>query len=217
MVSGVRVVIVDDGELNRDCLAHRMSSHGVDTVQAWDLPTLLREAAEHAEFSTARLVIVLNVETKDCHSLLRLAQDLDPRPRIITNGLREDREREIVACAEAGVDGMHLRSESFASLLTMVTDDSDDRARCSGTISAILMRWVYSHTQKAAGNASIDTLTARETEILELIAEGLTNREIASRLFVTVNTVKNHVHNMLTKLGAASRAEAVAALHARRI
>jgi two-component system nitrate/nitrite response regulator NarL len=53
-------------------------------------------------------------------------------------------------------------------------------------------------------------LTAREAGILQLIADGLSNREIASRLHIELTTVKNHVHNILEKLDAKTRAEAVA-------
>jgi DNA-binding CsgD family transcriptional regulator len=52
-------------------------------------------------------------------------------------------------------------------------------------------------------------LTAREREILELIAEGLTNGAIAKRLFISVNTVRNHVQNVLAKLDAHSKLEAL--------
>jgi DNA-binding NarL/FixJ family response regulator len=53
-------------------------------------------------------------------------------------------------------------------------------------------------------------LTAREGEVLELIAEGLTNGDIAARLFISVNTVRNHVQNILAKLDAHSKLEALA-------
>ena len=52
-------------------------------------------------------------------------------------------------------------------------------------------------------------LTTREGEVLELIAEGLTNGDIASRLFISVNTVRNHVQNILAKLDAHSKLEAL--------
>ena len=52
-------------------------------------------------------------------------------------------------------------------------------------------------------------LTTREAEVLELIAEGLTNGDIATRLFISVNTVRNHVQNILAKLDAHSKLEAL--------
>ena len=56
----------------------------------------------------------------------------------------------------------------------------------------------------------IEPLSKRELEVLHLIAEGLTNREIAAKIFVTLNTVKAHNHNIYGKLGVNSRTKAVA-------
>lgn len=202
------VVVVDDGELSRDCLAHRLSAHDIDAAQAWDMPSLMREVSGRAD----AMIVLLNIDSRDSGSLLQMSLDLQPRPTVIVFGLCEGREEQIVACAEAGVDGMHLRTESFASLLSLVADVGAER--CSPTIAAILMRRVYAFTNAATSETNLDALTARENEILDLLAEGLTNQQIASRLYVTVFTVKNHVHSVLTKLGVKSRGEAVAVLQA---
>ena len=60
-----------------------------------------------------------------------------------------------------------------------------------------------------------DILTEREAEVLELVAQGLTNRQIGERLFISGKTVSVHVSNVLAKLGVASRAEAVSVAHRR--
>ena len=60
-----------------------------------------------------------------------------------------------------------------------------------------------------------DLLTDREAEVLELVAQGLTNRQIGERLFISGKTVSVHVSNLLAKLGVAGRAEAVAVAHRR--
>lgn len=206
----VQAVVVDDGELTRDCLAYRLGSHDVDVVQASDLTGMLRACAAHPD-----IVVLLCVANKEIDAQLLVALDLKPRPKIIVFGLSEDAAEQVVGCAEAGVDGMHLRSESFDSLLSMVRIEGGER--CSPAASAILMRHVYSLTQRPVGNATLDVLTPRECEILDLIAVGMTNKQIATQLFVTVHTVKNHVHNMLTKLGVGSRIEAVGLLQAQRL
>ena len=71
------------------------------------------------------------------------------------------------------------------------------------------MRRVYAFAAQPNPDSSLEALTPRETEILHLIEQGLTNQQIASRLSLTVHTVKNHVHSLLGKIGVASRAEAV--------
>lgn len=64
--------------------------------------------------------------------------------------------------------------------------------------------------------AQAQGLTAREREVMELIAEGLSNRAIASRLYIAEKTVKNHINHLYSKLGVTSRAQAIALWRARR-
>jgi DNA-binding NarL/FixJ family response regulator len=76
------------------------------------------------------------------------------------------------------------------------------------------MRRVYAFAAQANPDITTDALTPREIEILELVEQGLTNQQIASRLSLTLHTVKNHVHNLLSKLGVGSRSEAVSVFRA---
>jgi DNA-binding NarL/FixJ family response regulator len=207
--AGIRVVVVDDGALNRECLATQLSHHGMTATGAWDLSTLLAEVDR-----AVPNVVLLNIATPDSVTLLQLAHDLDQGCRVIVFGLSADRESEIVACAEAGIAGLHLRTESLDHLLSLINGAGDSGAQCSPEVSAILLRRVYAFAAQSNPDVSTDLLTPREIEILELIARGLTNQQIASRLSLTLHTVKNHVHNLLGKLGVSSRAEAVAVLRA---
>lgn len=209
--TGLHVVVVDDGRLSRECLAGQLSDRGIVAATAWDLSSLLSEIDQAAPD-----VILLNIATPDSATLLQLALDLDTAPRVIVFGLSIDREPEIITCAEAGVAGLHLRTESFEHLLTLIADAGNGRALCSPEVSAILLRRVYAFAAQANPDASTASLTPREIEILDLIDQGLTNQQIASRLTLTLNTVKNHVHNLLSKLGVTSRAEAVAVFRATR-
>jgi DNA-binding NarL/FixJ family response regulator len=209
--TGISVVIVDDARLNRECLAAQLSVKGINAATAWDLPTLL-DAVDR----TAPNAILLNVDTPDSSTLLQLGLDIDRRTRVIVYGLATDRESEIVSCAEAGVAGLHLRTESFDHLVTLIASSGDGRAQCSPEVSSILLRRVYAFAAQPNPDATTNVLTRREIEILELIEQGLTNQQIASRLSLTLHTVKNHVHNLLSKLGVASRAEAVTVFRATR-
>ena len=76
---------------------------------------------------------------------------------------------------------------------------------CSPKLAAVLLR-------RAGGHRPAGTLTAREREIAALIEQGCSNKEIAERLEIGLPTVKNHVHNILTKLHATRRGQAAAML-----
>lgn len=204
-----RVIVVDDGRLARECLAAQLRASGVSAAVAWDLPSLF------AGIDGGRPdVILINIGTPHYTTLLPVSLDVDTATKVIVFGLSIDRESDIIASAEAGVAGLHLRTESFEHLLALLANAGRGPAQCSSEVSAILMRRVYAFATHANPDSSTGSLTSRETEILELLEQGLTNQQIASRLSVTIHTVKNHVHSLLTKLGVGSRTEAVTVFRA---
>lgn len=210
--ANARVIVVDDDRLTRECLAAQLAGHGVEAAEAWDLPSLLGKVDIAPPDA-----ILLDVGTPDSTTLIQVSMDIHAGTKVIVYGLSSDRESEIVASAEAGVAGLHLRSESFDHLLTLLRNADKGQSQCSPEVSGILLRRVYAFAgQQNPNGARTDSLTVREHEILELLDQGLTNQQIASRLSVTLHTVKNHVHSLLGKLSVGSRAEAVAVFRATR-
>ena len=207
----MRVIVIDDGQLARECLAFRLEANGLDVGTASDLPSLFA-AIDHRKVD----VILLNSSTPDSSTLLQVSVDIDAGTKVVVFGLSTDREPDIIAAAEAGVAGLHLRTESFDHLLELIATAGQGQAQCSSEVSSVLMRRVYAFAAQTNPDSSTDSLTARENEILELLEQGLTNQQIASRLSVTLHTVKNHVHSLLTKLGVGSRTEAVRVFRATR-
>ena len=111
------------------------------------------------------------------------------------------------ALARAGMRGFVTHEDSLEALIAEVVCAADDRLPCSERMATALFDQL---TRIAAYRGSDEArLTAREEEILDLIAEDLSNREIATRLSIQPATVKNHVHNILEKLGVNRRQEAV--------
>jgi DNA-binding NarL/FixJ family response regulator len=97
--------------------------------------------------------------------------------------------------------------------LTAVLRAVKGEAVCPPRIAAGLFRRVAALSSASSDQASLQSearLTAREAEVLALIDDGLSNKQISRRLYIEVPTVKNHVHSILDKLGARSRGEAAA-------
>lgn len=206
LLRDAEVLIVDDCTLYRDYLVTVLLSHGaVSPGVAWDIPSLMT-AFE------ARLprVVVLNMGTRDSAVLLRHALSLGPQVRVVVLGVSEDDEPEIVACAEAGVAGYHLRTETLQDLITLLHRVAAGESLCSPRVSAILLRRLSALASQRPSAARELVLTAREVQVLRMLELGLANRDIADELCIAVHTVKNHVHSLLTKLGVGTRAQAAA-------
>ena len=200
----LRILVVDDCRLRRESVTGFFAKSAGEVGSAWDLDSL------STEFERCRPdVILMNMATPGAPVLLQRCVQLCPASRVVAFGLSEDDEETVVACVEAGVGGYHLRSESLEDLTILINKVLKGDVACSPRVSAILLRRV-SELASQRTVTSDALLTAREEEVLRMLAMGLSNREIASRLCIAVHTVKNHVHNLLTKLGARSRAEAVA-------
>jgi DNA-binding NarL/FixJ family response regulator len=212
IIGDTRVLIVDDSTLSRDYLAGVIAAHGVHVPSvAWDLSSLIT-----AIENIMPRVILLNVATRDNGTLLRHSIKLSPNVRVIVLGLSEDDESDIVACAESGVAGFHMRNDSLEDLLVLVRRVAAGESSCSPRVSAILLRRLSAlATARAPMSKELD-LTAREVQILKMLELGLSNRDISAQLCIAIHTVKNHVHSVLTKLGVSTRAEAAALSRASR-
>jgi two-component system, NarL family, nitrate/nitrite response regulator NarL len=132
-----------------------------------------------------------------------------PRTRVVVIAA-SSQEADIVAWAETGVAGYVTQEQTLTDLRDTLRGIHRGETICSPLVSRALMRRVAAigavpSLQPHAGRV----LTQRESEILELIERGLSNKEIAARLTIELATVKNHVHNVLAKLGVKRRMDAV--------
>jgi DNA-binding NarL/FixJ family response regulator len=167
-----------------------------DVSSAADLSRLL-------QFDAA-LVDMATPEAADSIEILRAAA---PNGCIVALGVRED-EREVISLAEAGVDGFVPRDASLEDLSRAVECAARGETRCSPRVAGMLARRVATLAHQALPERADIPLTRRQLEIVRLIEEGLPNKVIAQRLFIEVSTVKNHVHNILQRLGVHHREDA---------
>jgi DNA-binding NarL/FixJ family response regulator len=130
------------------------------------------------------------------------------RAKVVALGPADD-DRLIVACAEAGVSGYADVDGSLDELAEVIASVGRDQLVCSPALASRLLRQVGVLARRATPVPAAE-LTSRELEIMALVDEGLSNKEIAARLHIQLATVKNHVHNILEKLHVSGRAAAAA-------
>jgi two-component system, NarL family, nitrate/nitrite response regulator NarL len=131
-----------------------------------------------------------------------------PAIAFVALGLQEQRQ-DVIRCGRAGFSGYVPRSANIDELHNALMDVAAGRLACSSEISGGLMRALFRRDSNAAVPDSAEALTRREGEVLQLIGRGLSNKEIARELVLSLPTVKHHVHNVLSKLDVPHRAQAM--------
>jgi DNA-binding NarL/FixJ family response regulator len=201
----IRVAVVDDHPIVRDgIVASLEDADGLVVVAsvadaASGLAAVAREQPD---------VVVLDLELPDRNGV-ELIADLKaraPRVRVVVFTAYAGEER-VAAAVSAGADSYVLKGASGDELIATVRAVAAGESRMVPEIAQALLRAV--RTPRAM------RLTEREREILALIADGLSNRAIGERLNVAERTVKYHVGEILARLGARNRAQAVALARSR--
>jgi DNA-binding NarL/FixJ family response regulator len=121
-----------------------------------------------------------------------------------------DLDEYVYAALHAGASGFLLKDTLADDLLSAIRVVARGDAVVAPAVTRrLLERYIGKGAERTAPATSLNTLTEREREVLTLIAGGLTNAEIAARLYLGEGTVKTHVHRILTKLGLRDRVQAV--------
>ncbi|HAP40753.1 MAG TPA: DNA-binding response regulator [Nitrospira sp.] len=133
-----------------------------------------------------------------------------PDVPLVALGLSEQRQ-EVIRCGRAGFAGYVARDASIESLCNTLGEIVEGRLTCPPEISGCLLRALF-RKEPASEPSERDSdpdLTRRESEVLELLGQGLSNKEIGEKLCLSVATVKHHVHHILEKLNLERRAQAM--------
>ena len=198
----VRLLIVDDHGMFADSLTVALSAeHGMTVVGT--APSLAQARARIV--SEAPDVVLLDHRLPDGLGVDAIPELKALRPDakiVVLTAAAED--SMLVAATEAGCAGFILKTSPLDELVAAVRTAAAGEIMVSSDLLARLLGRLHHRHEEPAHD-----LTPREREILELIAEGLTNGTIGQRLFISVNTVRNHVQNILAKLDAHSKLEAL--------
>ncbi|MVA76680.1 hypothetical protein GC722_11695 [Auraticoccus sp. F435] len=158
-------------------------------------------------------VVLLDFATDQPDRLVRAVTRVAPRTRWlgIGVGLSAEHARQVLLCAEAGMTGFVDADQSLADLVHGLGVVMAGEVCCSSRTGLLLVHGLQQRPRRGATTLPAGCrLTPKEQVIAELMAAGLTNRQIAARLVIGEATVKTHVHSVLAKLGLRHRAELVA-------
>jgi two-component system, NarL family, response regulator LiaR len=201
-VSGaVRVALVEDHALVRAGLRTSLETAGF---------ALVGEAADGVSGYAMLVacapdvaVIDLGLPGKDGIALTRELKATAASPRVVILTMQE-REDDVLAALAAGADAYCVKSSNPETVLDAVRTAAAGGAYFDPRIAHVVLRRLSGTAARAASSP----LSPRETEILKLVAEGVGNAEIATRLHLGLGTVKGHLADILHKLAASDRAQA---------
>lgn len=208
----MNAVILTAIKLLGEGLARSLASRqDIDVIATVDNIADLRGLLLERPVEIVLVDVTQDVDLEDIRSIALAA----PQVVLIALGLREQRQ-EVIRCGRAGFSGYVARDATVEVLAHAVREAVAGRLACPAEISNGLLRALF----KSGGGEQPEgfedpPLTRRECAVLQLIGRGLTNKEIARELGLSVATVKHHVHNVLGKLNLPRRAHAMQRVHER--
>ncbi len=144
-------------------------------------------------------------DTEEVVAGIRHIHEKLPECKIVLFGV-EGNDAEIIRYIQEGACAYVSTKQSLADLARTLAMVRDNLSSCSGSVTQLVIGMIH---QLSRGRRKPESrLTLRENQILRMIRNGLSNKEIAEELSITPNTVKNHVHHLLEKLRVRSRHEA---------
>lgn len=207
----IRVLVVDDQPLFRMAISSLINDEpDLEVVAQAENGLLAVERAREAEPD----VVLMDVEmpVMDGIEAAGLMQEHVPDAKVLMLSVVEDDER-LVEAVRRGVHGYLLKDLRPDQLFEMIRAAMRDESPVSPALVGRLFAQLRGGTRPPAPAPALEpraALSERELEILRLVADGLTNRQIGRQLHITEGTVKNHVHNALHKLHMENRIQAAA-------
>lgn len=197
----LRVCIIEKQLLFGKAVAHALDADSdirvVGIVADRDAPVFSRESID---------VIVIDIDTEDIDEVVEYFRERMPSVRICALSMQTQPEL-LQHCLSAGADAYIVKDSSLQELVTAIKTVGEGSSYVDPRVAAMLLR-----RRVPSNRINSSQLSPRETDIIRLIAQGLSNRDIGRRLILSEKTVKNHVSHIFSKLHFTARSQA--AVHA---
>jgi DNA-binding NarL/FixJ family response regulator len=203
------VFVAADNRLLREALARMLTKKGDIEVTGLDSAAPLQP--EHVTETNADVLLLTSRGTlNDDLLMIQQVRAAAPKIRILLLGMAKS-EGEFLQCVRAGISGYLLHDASSQEVVEGVRAVQAGAAVCPGKLCTVLFRYFESEAGSLpCGSARRRLgLTRREQQLIPLIAQGLTNKEIANHFSLSEQTVKNHLYRMKHKTGAGDRLDIV--------
>ena len=200
----VRVMVVDDHPMWRDAVERDLARAGYDVVAvaATGREALVRFAATRPQV----VVLDLQIPAPDGVQVTSEIVRLEPSTRVLVLSASGE-HGDVLAAVTAGATGYLVKSASREELLAAVRRVADGDAVFTPGLAGLVLGEFQRRSEEPAEEPPGSTLTERETEVLRMVAKGMSYRQIAERLVLSHRTVQNHVQNTLRKLQMHNRVE----------
>ena len=199
----IKTAVIEDDPRYRELLKTILVSSDKVTLvlEADNCVNIISEVRKH---EPEVIIMDINLPGKSGIEGVEEVKRIFPDVKVIMLTVFEDEEK-IFAAIKAGADGYLLKKDSPQKVLDSIEDVKEGKSSMNGIIARKVLE--YFHKKPTIKNPDEYSLTKREHEVLELLMDGLTYKEIAEKCFISVQTLNSHIKNIYTKLGVHSRAE----------
>jgi DNA-binding NarL/FixJ family response regulator len=204
--SAVTVVVVDDHPIWREGVARDLAARGfVVVATVADSSFTARIAA-----ATQPRVVVIDLDLDELSAVeaVRTIANTMPETRVLVLSERAG-HRDVLDAVKAGAAGYLVKSASANELVDAVRRTANGDAVFTAGLADLVLGEYQRLAAEPAPEKAVPRITARETEVLKLVATGLTARQIGSKLHLSPRTVENHIQSTLRKLHLHNRVELV--------